>query len=77
MSFIYCHLNFHANLLKPWRFPVKKLFEYYASFDGNNRGTGTKPPYLTQVTDKLYHILYRVLLDMTGIRTRNFSSDMH
>ena len=21
MSFIYCHLNFHANLLRPWRFP--------------------------------------------------------
>ena len=22
MSFIYCHLNFHANLLRPWRFPL-------------------------------------------------------
>jgi len=21
MSFIYCRLNFHANLLRPWRFP--------------------------------------------------------
>ena len=21
MSFIYCHLNFHASLLRPWRFP--------------------------------------------------------
>jgi hypothetical protein len=21
MSFIYCHLNFHANLLRSWRFP--------------------------------------------------------
>jgi hypothetical protein len=20
--FIYCHLNFHANLLRPWRFPL-------------------------------------------------------
>jgi hypothetical protein len=24
MSFIYCHLNFHANLLRPWRFPLKR-----------------------------------------------------
>jgi hypothetical protein len=24
MSFIYCHLNFHANLLRPWRFPLNK-----------------------------------------------------
>jgi hypothetical protein len=23
MSFIYCHLNFHANLLRSWRFPLK------------------------------------------------------
>jgi hypothetical protein len=23
MSFIYCHLNFHANLLRPWCFPLK------------------------------------------------------
>jgi hypothetical protein len=22
MSFIYCHLNFHTNLLRPWRFPL-------------------------------------------------------
>jgi hypothetical protein len=22
MSFIYCHLNFHANLLRPWPFPL-------------------------------------------------------
>jgi hypothetical protein len=23
MSFIYCHLNFYANLLRPWPFPLK------------------------------------------------------
>ena len=23
MSFSYCHLNIHANLLKPWSFPLK------------------------------------------------------
>ena len=26
MSFIYCHLNFHANLLRPWRFPLIKVY---------------------------------------------------
>jgi hypothetical protein len=33
MSFIYCHLNFHANLLRPWPFPLiynrKHLYSNY------------------------------------------------
>jgi len=56
MSFIYCHLNFHANLLRPWRFPLTLFYHVIKKWSTIRRMIVCYEQYLIYIMAKTSYI---------------------